>query len=231
MRSNKKKPDSTDREVRTMRSLSGAAQDPASQQLGRVAGKLGNQDLAARLGDSAAARDRLMAFITARLKTLRDVQVKERLEMKDHRQWFREVARGQDGYHLPDATRWHEAARRYRRAGEALARGDLARGARLIEQATEAERAAFSSTPRQVQEELDPQERSAAAAPDEAAHYAAGGTSCPATALPSELRRHADAILRSLDEMEDSPPITHRRRWWEGPEEEEEEEEDDGDEG
>ncbi|MFT4977991.1 MAG: hypothetical protein ACI8S6_003899 [Myxococcota bacterium] len=228
MRSNKKQPKNTDRQVRTMRTPDASARDPGSRQLQRVSRKLGNSDFSAQVQDNSQKRDHLLAFITKRLETLGGVQNTERLEIKDQRQWFKEVAKGTDGYHLPDTTRWHEAARRYKRAATALAGGDLTRGAQLLEQALEAERTAYGSTPRQVREELDEHERSAAATPDELPHAINGGR-CPEIGMPTEIRHLADRILSVRNLMEDSPPLPLTRWWDESIEEEEEEEEEDGD--
>ena len=211
-----------------MRARGARSSDPASQQLTQLAGKVGNQQTADRVQGSASERDQLLAFITERLRTMRGVQLKEReqMGMNNRREWFRPVARGTDGYFLPDTTRWHEAAQTYQRAAEALTRGDLSRGARLIEKATEAERAAFDSVPEQVADTLDTHERTAGATPDAVPHLL-GVPTCPTVAMPAELHKLADAILRTQAEIELSPPLaTRRRRWWDGEEEEEEEDKD-----
>jgi hypothetical protein len=228
MRSNKKSPHNTDRQVRIMRTPGTNAQDPASDQLQRVSQKMGNQDFSAQMDHTSQQRDQLLAFIAQRLTTLQGVQNTERLEIKDQRQWFKEVAKGDNGYHLPDATRWHEAARRYKRSAEALARGDLSRGAQLLEQALESERTAYNSMPRQVRTELDEQESTAAATPDALPHAIGGGT-CPSVALPTEIRIVSSRILSVQDLMEDSPPLPIMRQWWEEELEEEEEEDEDND--
>lgn len=211
-----------------MRAPGGAARDPASRQLQRVSRKMGNADFSSQMNDRGQQRDQLLAFIAQRLKTLHGAQNTERLEIKDQRQWFKEVAKGTQGYHLPDATRWHEAARRYKRAATALAHGDLTRGAQLLEQALEAERTAYDSVPKQVKVELDEHERSAADTPDELPHAINGGV-CPETALPGEIKMYADRILSVRDAMEDSPPLPIVRWWDEDLDEEEEEDEDDDD--
>lgn len=208
-----------------MRASGKNAQDPASKQLQSVSRKMGNQDFSAHMEHNSQQRDQLLAFIAQRLKTLQGVQNTERLEIKDQRQWFKEVAKGDSGYHLPDATRWHDAARRYRRSAEALARGDLSRGAQLLEQALESERTAYNSMPRQVRTELDEQESTAASTPDALPHAIGSGT-CPSVALPTEIRTLTSHILRVQDLMKDSPPLPVARDWWEEDLDEEEEEDD-----
>jgi len=228
MRSNKKQPKNTDRQVRTMRAPGGAARDAASRQLQRVSGKMGNQDFSAEMRGRTDQRDQLLAFIAQRLQTLQGVQNTERLEISDQRQWYKEVAKGDAGYHLPDTTRWHETARRYKSAAQALSRGDLTRGAQLVEQALEAERAAYDSAPKQVRTELDEHERTAAADPDVLPHAINGGA-CPEITMPGEIRMLADRIISVRDVMEDSPPLPIMRWWSDGLEEEEEEDEEDDD--
>ena len=45
--------------------------------------------------------------------------------MKKQRVWFDEVAHKKAGYGLPDPTRWKESAGEYKKAAQALARGNL----------------------------------------------------------------------------------------------------------
>lgn len=201
----------------------GAVGDAGSRQLSRVAGKIGNQQLDGQLKQSAQMRDALLAFIASRLKTLHSVQLTERNEMLDQRQWYKEVARGQHGFHLPDTTRWHESAELYKRAASSMCNGNLGRGAQLLEQALEAERAAYKSMPIQVKNELDEADKTASSTPQELPHVVAE-TVCPTTKAPAELK-YADRILGMSDQLEDSPPLPVMRWWSEEIEEEEEEEE------
>ena len=188
---------------------------------------MGNQQLDGQLKQSANTRDALLAFIAQRLKTLHGVQLVERSEMLDQRQWYKEVARGESGYHLPDTTRWHESAELYKRAANSMCNGNLGRGARLLEQALEAERAAYKSMPIQVKQEVDKKEKTASETPKELPHVI-GETVCPTTRAPSELK-YADRILGMSDQLENSPPMPIMHWWSEEVEEEEEEEkEEDG---
>ena len=77
----------------------------------------------------------LLDFIIQRLQTVQKVQSLELQEMRNQNEWFRQVASGHEGYSLPDATRWHNCARTYQKTGEAISRGDLGRGAQLLESA------------------------------------------------------------------------------------------------
>ena len=152
------------------------------------------------------------------------MQLTERNEMLDQRQWYKEVARGKHGFTLPDTTRWHESAELYKRAAQSMCNGNLGRGAQLLEQALEAERAAYKSMPIQVQHELDEKDKKAASTPQELPHVISE-TVCPTAATPTELK-YADRILGMSDQLEDSPPVPIFR-WWEPSVEEEEEEEED----
>ena len=49
----------------------------------------------------------------------------EQLEIRNERQWFKEVAKGTDGYHLPDPRRWHECTELFDRAAEAESAKDI----------------------------------------------------------------------------------------------------------
>lgn len=227
MRSNHQRPKNTDRQLRVMRSAGAASKDAGSEQLQRVSRKMGNQDFGAQLDRTSQQRDELLAFIAQRLKSLHSVQNVERLEMRDQRQWYREVAKGTHGYHLPDTTRWHESARCYRQAAESLAAGNLTRGAQQLERALEAERTAYASMPRQVQVELEEAESTASSTPDSLPHAINGGM-CQETTLPTEIRELSGRILSVRDVMEDAPPLP-LRQWWETDLEEEEEEEEEDD--
>lgn len=224
MRGNRKSPKNTDREVRTMKSPSGGSVgDAGSRQLSRIAGKMGNQELDGQLKDATSKRDALLSFIAHRLKTIHGVQLVERSEMLDQRQWYKEVARGQSGYHLPDTTRWHQSAELYKRAANSMCNGNLGRGAQLLEQALEAERSAYNSMPIQVKQELDEEKKTPSGTPKELPHTISE-TVCPTTSAPSELK-YADRILGISDQLEDSPPLPIMRWWSEDIEEEEEQEE------
>lgn len=227
-RSVSRSPKPTDRQATTVKPMkAGAMGDKDSRQLRGMAGKAGNQALDGRLQQSGAMRDQLLQFIGQRLKTMHSVQTFEKLEMKHEREWFRALARGAAGYHLPDPTRWHEAAHLYQRAAQAMCNGNLGHGAALMDRALEAERAAYDSVPEMVKEHLDHENDAAAAPPVALAHVGTSST-CGTCDQPRDLR-YADLILNVVDKMERPPPLNRRRgnAWW--LEEEEEEEKDDED--
>ena len=204
-----------------------ALKDLSGTRLRALGGALGNQTLDGRFQDANRQQAALLEFIVARLAKVQHVQGIELQEMKSSREWFREVARGTQGFTLPDATRWHECAELYKGAADALCRGDLGRGVQLIERATEAEAKAQKETPTQVQEHLEDPLKAPVESPT-----AGGSTSpaavCTATALPKGIEM-ADRILNIQDIMEASPPIPvgRRQNWWETESEEEESEEED----
>ena len=227
-RSVSRDPKPTDRQGTTVKPMKGGGlTDRDSKLLRQAGGKQGNQALDSRLQQSTVMRDQLLAFIVKRLETMHQVQSFEKNEMKHEREWFRALARGQAGFFMPDPTRWHEAARHYQRAAQAMCNGNLGHGAALMERAMEAERAAFDSVPAMVEQHLDHTNNAAAGAPAELAHV--GTTSTAASCAKPEGLRFADLILNVQDTMERPPPLNRRKgnAWW--LEEDEDEEEDDKD--
>lgn len=229
VRSNRKKPDVTSRKARIVRSgTTGRVGDSSSRRFTALGRKLGNQGVDEKVKKAGDQSRVLLDFISTRLHVLQSAQRKELLEMKDVREWYRLLAKGEPGYHLPDTTRWHESAHLYLEAAKAIANGNLGRGADLLDRAMEAERAVFDSVPVQVRENFDKEEAAAADAPP--GLYEVGTAAlCPRLALPSEIHKAASAILNISDEMENAPPVRLRRKWFEAEEEDEEEEEDEDD--
>ncbi len=226
MRSPNKKPEANLRQSKSHRSSGsvGAENDADSAQLKKIGKVMGNQHVRDALHGSSTQRDALLQHIMDRLQVLRGAQQKEHLAFGREREWFRGVAKGAAGFHLPDTTRWHESAQLYKKAGEALCNGQLGRGAQLIQQAAAAEQAAFSSVPTFVQTTLE-QNQKAESAP-ESTHMVNDEGSCTGCGKPAGLKV-ADQILNLSDKMEPTPPLrAKKRRWWEEDKEEEEEQED-----
>lgn len=215
MRSSRKGPESNKRTATAHRSESSVGADSSAEavQLKKIAKFMGNAHVGASLSGSTMHRNTLLAHVCERLAVLERAQAKERLSMSKEREWFKGVAKGADGHHLPDLTRWHESARLYKRAGEALSHGNLGRGAQLIQQAEAAEQAAFDSVPVFVAETLT--EHEAAAAAPEQAHFINDEAACAGCAPPTGLKV-ADAILSISDKMDAAPPLPKRTpRWFE----------------
>jgi hypothetical protein len=229
MRSIEKKPTSTKRTGSTIRGSGSRIGDADSTRLQNVASKMGNGDLNKHLEGNANQRDQLLQFIAHRLKEIHNVQNVEQIEIGNERQWFKEVAKGADGYHLPDPRRWHECTELFDRAAEALCEGHLGRGAQLLEQALEKESATYDTIPKMVLNKLHTRERDANNAPVSLG-YIASGASCSATSGPADLR-YADLILNVRDHVS-TPPALNVPNWWDAPKsDKEEEEEEDNQEG
>lgn len=218
MRSLTKKPSSSGGPSRRLRSLAGAhgSGDQQSRQISRIRKQLGNQSMG-KSGAASQMRDNLLGFICERLRIMRSIQEKEHEQFKHVRSWFRQVARGTEGFHVPDPTRWHEAARFFKEAAEAMCRGNLSRGAQLLERALGAEKAAYDTVPEQVRAQMEAEEKQPGGYPAELPQALDEGAlpSCP---LPAALAI-ADQILSLNDEFHESPPLRARRRrrrdWWE----------------
>jgi hypothetical protein len=161
------------------------------------------------------------------LKKIHGVQNQELLEIKDQRDWYKEVAMGTAGYHLPDPTRWHELTKVYMQAGQALANGNLGQGARLMERAAQMEESVYASMPEQVKARLKGDEKEISGTPDACSHVESHMTA-GRVALPEEME-YGRRILNVTTRLEDSPPLPRKKRWFDELEEEEEEEEEGGD--
>ena len=176
---------------------------------------MGNDSLQDQIKQKGNTRDQLLSFIIQHLKNIQAVQRIEVDEMKNKEKWFRELARGQKGFHLPQATRWHEAAKLFKRSAQAMCRGDLSKGKALLEQALEQEKIAYDDMPKMVSDRLNEVERSGGNAPIELTRE--GAEVCPATRLPQEISI-ADKILNIRDTMEEAAPLKRTKPynyWWE----------------
>ncbi len=170
-----------------------------------------------------AQQKALLDHICGRVKAIYTVQQVERAEMKNENQWFRDVARGREGYHLPDPTRFHEATQLYQRAAKALCAGDVAQGAKLMEKAMTAEREALDNLPKMVENKLTTAERTAPEAPAALASAATEVTPAERIAMPKEMEL-ARKILSIEDKMEPTAPLKHnKKRWFSDLEEDEDE--------
>jgi len=193
-------------------------EDPASV-VRAMAAKLGNTAMSARLAEATARRDALLHLVVARLRLLQSAQATERGLVRRREAWSRDVARGRPGWVLPDATRWHGAARAWREVARALARGELGRAAALLEEARSQERAALESAPAFLELPDGLREETG---PPAAAEGVTDREGCPSRRLPAEVRI-ADRILAVTDRA--GPVRTLRvpghEGWWsEEPEEE-----------
>jgi hypothetical protein len=198
-----------------------ASKDPATAKLLRTGAAVGNHEIQSRLGQGAAARDRLLKFLCDRLKVVREVQLREikLTGRSEQREWWKLVSdSNHDRIKKPEPTRWREAAHLYQEAAGHLCRGNVSRGAQVLERAVAEEQRQFERLTSLVQiddlrAEVD-QPGSQGLEP---------GQACGAVDEPPEVDLARDIQLVTAD-VED-PPIEVRTPdpWWTEDEEEEEE--------
>ena len=223
MRDNKKKPLNTHRRTRVKRALGNKGGSARDRQLRGAHKAVGNSGVNQAVNQRNDLQTDLLDEVGARLKKIHAVQNHELLEIKDQRDWYKQVALGKEGYHLPDPTRWHECTKVYMQAAQALANGNLGQGARLVERAAQMEESVYATIPEMVKARMKGDEKEASATPDACAHVEST-MSCGRVALPEELE-FGRRILNVTTTLEDSPPLPAKKRWFEELEEEEEEEE------
>ena len=199
----------------------GKSSNVESQLLKQLSSKMGNQGLNSRLQQSSADRDMMLHFICNQLKDIQHIQQIELDEVAQRPEWFRDVAKGENGYALPDPERWKECASLYKKAGQALCRGDVSRGKQLLEEAIKKEDATRESIPKQIERRLDSKEASQTESPVSTATE--GGEICPSTREPQDLKL-ADKILSVRATVKNAQPVKRTRpfNWWEEMEDSEE---------
>jgi len=219
MRSQNKNPKNNRGSSRRTRSSSGSSADIDSKLLQNFAGKMGNESLKGELNQRNGQRDQLLALIAERLQAMHSVQQIELDELKNRPKWFREVSKGINGFHLPQPTRWHEAAQLFKKAAQAMGRGDLSKGKQILEEALKKEEAAYESIPDMVRDRLNSSEKNQSNQADVVQWN--GQEICSATTLPSEINI-ADKICNIRDIAERAPAIrrTTVHNWWDIEEEE-----------
>ena len=197
--------------------------DVDSRLLQQLSSKMGNSGLSSTLQKAAQDRDTLLQYIGSRLRNIQHIQHIELDEVDLRPEWFRNVAKGEHGYFLPDPTRWKEVAQTYKQAGQALCRGDVSRGKQLLERALEQEQAVQESLPIQITERLDNNETSEPSSPTSTASE--GNEVCAARNPTSELAI-ADQIISVRSTVKNAQPVRRpgSLQWWEQQEESEEEE-------
>jgi hypothetical protein len=209
---------------RAGRSLSGnvreALLEAGAEKLKKLSKAVGNDAMANKVAGNDRLRDELLSFIHARLDAIHLAQQAEIKAMRERKLWFRRMVRGEKGLSLPEPTRWAAPALLYKKASEAICAGELGRGADLLKQASEADRATFKAAPKQLG--LKPEEKKGAKAPASAAAVEAGEGCTPAHAPKIEaLAARIANVTESMD------AVGHERRraphnWWEQAEDEEE---------
>ncbi len=203
-------------------SAKSAIKDAQSDKLMKTAKSVGNSEIQQRIQSGNASRDELLAFISARLGTIRGAQLAEMAQLDHQRDWWKSVS---DSHKTdktkPDPTQWGECARVYEEAANALARGALGRGKQLMERALDVEQKKFGDLSKVVEQKgLDKE----ASMPD-AARDIADSQGCGDGEVPADIQRLSHEIQAVTTEFKD--PMVKKRQtdpWWTLEEEEEEEE-------
>lgn len=142
------------RGTRTTEQVGGApASKQADPKIAQLARALGNDALKSRMLDGNRSRDLMLEHIGDRLKTMREIQLREIAlsHRGSHFPYWRLVAdKHKSEYSAPEPTRWNEAARLYEDAAHHLARGDLKRGRTVLERAMREEQRAREKLTRLV---------------------------------------------------------------------------------
>lgn len=204
------------------RTTKGSKSDVDTRLLQQLSTKMGNSGLSGKLQQTSQERDLLLHMIGGRLKNIQHIQQIELDEVAMRPEWFRNVAKGENGFFLPDPTRWKEVAQTYKQAGQALCRGDVSRGKQLLEQAMEKEAAVQASLPIQVTERLESDETTAPSSP---VSTASEGAEICAARNPTRELAIADEIIAVQATVRNAQPIRRTRpfNWWEQQENSEEE--------
>jgi hypothetical protein len=198
-----------------------ASKDPATTKLLRTGAAVGNHEIQSRLTQGAAARDRLLKFLCERLKVVREVQLREvkLTGRSEQREWWKLVSdHHMDKMTKPEPTRWREVGRLYQEAAGALCRGNVSRGAQLLERAVAEEQRQFERLTQLVNlEDL----RSEVETPGH--EGLEPGQACGAVDEPPDVDLARDIQLVTADVKE--PPVEARVAdpWWTEDEDEEEE--------
>ena len=189
---------------------------------------LGNREIEQRLKRASGQRDAMLAFIAERLRRIRDVQLQESALLHQNDKWWRDAAWREPGVWSPEPQRWAAVAKEYREAIEALCRGQLTRGAQLLERAMDTERTAIEAVPHGlgIHPDEDGQRGDVTHGP-EAADGVGEGEGCPEREHPADhgLAREIERFSHTARPLRGIRVVPHATPWWDEEEEEEEEEE------
>ncbi len=188
-----------------------ALRDASSAELAKLAKMLGNDDVQRVMTEAAGKRDALLDLVMQRLHAVKELQMLEVHEIKNRKNWWRQVGQQNAGFGLPDAGRWRGPALAWRQVAQALAQGQLGRAASLIDRAVEAERVARAAMPKQIQV---PTALRAPQKPTEVGDIGAGEGCPPASA--SSAFALADRVISQADRAEDVPVprLFQPHQWW-----------------
>lgn len=205
------------------RASGGKGGDAGSQMLAKLAGKIGNDALQGQISKGNATRDEMFAFISQRLSTVRQLQLREiSLTYRGaYFDWWKKVSDShKEQFTTPDPTRWKETGRLYEDAAQQLARGDLERARHVLQDAfAEEQKTKESMTALVDQSNLD-----TGVGPHTGWMGGVGDTpKVGACALPEDIQ-----IAKDIQNVTASAPDPMNRRrpkdpWWTLDEDEEEE--------
>lgn len=200
-----------------------AVKDPNSARMLRMGQSVGNDELQKRIDQGSASRDELLAYLSTRLASMREAQVREESfgDEKMRSAWKEISDQHKTDVTKPEPTRYNEAAKLYELAAYQLCQGNLGRGAEIMRQAMEEEQRAFDKAAAQTgAKELAPEEDGAPAALEQVR----AEQGCPPTDVPHDIEQLADKIQNNTTEFKDQP-VKKRIAdpWWTLEEEEEEE--------
>lgn len=207
----------------------GQTDSAARTRLVALASQLGNDAMAGRIAQGKANQQDMMAFVTARLQRVAEIQLREvELTRKDgahYRSWRAIGDRMKAEIKEAEPTRWGEVAVAYERALVAVSRGDLHRAKQLVIQARAVEGRVGKDTTDLVQTD-DVVERSPD--PDWLAEAVLLSSTSPSD-VPPKTRQLVQSIV---DVTYDQPTMRGmpkvRRPWWAEEEDDDEEHEEDG---
>lgn len=186
--------------------------------------------MAQRIARGRATQDDILAFVTARLQRVSEIQQREiALTVKDGAHWKAWRAMGDAG--LPQTkeghpTRWRKVAEAYEEALRAATRGDLSRAKRLVQDARGIEEHVLAETTDLVR--TDDLEDGASPDPAWLADAVLSATQpCDVPFEAHELVRRIVNVTAEMPKMRGKPKLT--LPWWaEEEDEEDEEHEEDG---
>ncbi len=120
----------------------------SDSRLERLAKLVGNEEVKQQIQKGNATRDAMLAHLGERLRTMRQLQLRE-LQMTQrgaHWSWWRDAADNmKKNLQEPKPTRWNGAAKAYEEAANALCRGDVSQGRQEMKKAMELERQAHET--------------------------------------------------------------------------------------
>jgi hypothetical protein len=201
--------------------------DATSAKLAKMTDSIGNDEIQRRLDQGNATRDELLQFLSQRLTTIRDVQLREieQCQGNNPRTWWMKVSDSQkEDVTKPEPMRWKDSAALYEDACFQLCRGALGRGAELMRRALDAERKTFGTLTSLVNTKDLESEPSGPTS----MHPILPEEACGPCDTPTELK-----LAQQIQDVNTEPkdPMNRKRKkdpWWTLEEEEEEEEDGSG---